>query len=150
VAAHVRTALVVPERKKATELLAEMRRDGLPMALVVDEHGVFVGLVTMEDLLEVIVGEIRDEHKTPQELVRPLGDGRFDVDGSTAVHELNSDHGLELPESEAYVSVGGLILERLGAVPAPGARVDVPPYGLTVLSVEGRRIARVRIEPAAA
>jgi putative hemolysin len=150
VAVLVRPALMVPERKPATELLAEMRRGGTPMALVIDEHGVFVGLVTIEDLIEVIVGEIRDEHKAPRELVRAIGAGVLDVDGSLAVHELSGDHGVELPESAGYVSVGGLVLERLGSMPRVGDTVEVPPYTLTVTEVDGRRIARVRIARAAA
>ena len=107
--AITRPALMVPSDKPATELLAQMRREnGMPIALVVDEHGVFVGLVTMEDLVEVIVAEIRDEHKSPRELVRSVAEGVWMPMGDIAVHELNGDHGLDLPESSRYVSVGGL------------------------------------------
>jgi putative hemolysin len=145
-----RPALMVGETKAATALLAEMRRGGSPMALVVDEHGVFVGLVTMEDLVEVIVGEIRDEHKVPQELVVRVVDGVVEADGSIPVHELNGDHGLKLPESSSYVTVAGLVLDRLGAIPQVGDVVAVPPYTVTVIGLEGRRISRLRIALATA
>lgn len=141
----VRPALMVQETKKATALLAEMRKGGVPMALVANEHGVFAGLVTMEDLVEVIVGEIRDEHKAAEELVRVVSEKVLEAEGSIPVHELNSDHGLKLPESPAYVTLAGLVLERLGAIPHVGDAVDVPPYVLSVVGVDGRRVSRVRI-----
>jgi putative hemolysin len=143
----LRPALSVPAGKPATALLEEMRTRGVHMALVVDEHGSLEGLVTLEDLVEVIVGEIHDEHRVPMPTVKDLGEGRFEVDGSVPIHELDTDHGLELPESSSYVTLAGLVLERLGHIPEPGQAVEVPPYRLTVLALEGRRVARVRIEP---
>jgi putative hemolysin len=116
------------------------------VALVVDEHGSLEGLVTLEDLIEVIVGQIRDEHRSQIPLVKPLGEGRVEVDGSVPIHELDAEHGLELPESEGYVTLAGLVLERLGQIPMPGQSVELAPYRLTVLSLEGPRVARVRIE----
>lgn len=141
----VRPALMVQETKMATALLAEMRKGGVPMAFVFNEHGVFAGLVTMEDLVEVIVGEIRDEHKAAEDLVRVVSSKVLEAEGSIPVHELNSDHGLKLPESADYVTLAGLVLDRLGALPRVGEAVDVPPYILTVIGVDGRRISRVRI-----
>jgi CBS domain containing-hemolysin-like protein len=79
-------------------------------------------------------------------LVKDLGSGRFEVDGSLPIHELDTDFGLELPESSSYVTLAGLVLERLGHIPAPGQSVDVRPYRLTVLTREGRRVARVRVD----
>jgi putative hemolysin len=143
----LRPSLSVPAAKPATSLLDEMRRRGVHMALVVDEHGSFEGVVTLEDLLEVIVGVIHDEHRVPLPTVRVLGEGRFEVDGSVPVHELDTDHGLDLPEAPGYVTVAGLVLDRLGRIPEVGQSVLVPPYRLTVLALEGRRIATLRIEP---
>jgi len=143
----VRPALSVPASKPATALLGQMRTQGVQVALVVDEHGSLEGLVTLEDLLEVIVGEIQDEHRVPVPLVKSLGEGRLEVDGSVPIHELDADHGLELPESPSYVTLAGLVLERLGHIPQPGQSVVVPPYRLTVLALEGRRVARIRVEP---
>jgi len=142
----VRPALVVPETKKAKELLAEMRRVQRHMALVVDEHGAVAGIVTLEDLFESIVGDIRDEHDEPEPEVRPVRDGVLEADGGVAVRELNSRHGLRLPESSAYVTVAGLVLERLGALPAGGESIEMESYQVTVTQMAGRRIARVRIE----
>jgi putative hemolysin len=141
-------ALSVPAGKPATGLLDQMRTQGVHLALVVDEHGSLEGLVTLEDLVEVIVGEIHDEHRVSMPAVRPLGQGRFEVDGSVKVHELDADHGIELPESASYVTLAGLVLERLGHIPSPGQAAVVPPYRLTVLALEGRRIARVLVEKA--
>jgi putative hemolysin len=141
----VKPASFVPHSKKATALLSDMRRTRRQMTFVVDEHGSLVGLVTIEDLVEVIVGEIPDEHKPEEESTRLLTEGVIEADGSVPVHELNEDLELELPESANYVTVGGLVLERLGAVPRGGETVDVPPYRITVATVEGRRITRVRI-----
>jgi putative hemolysin len=146
--ALLRPALSVPAGKAATELLEQMRSEGVHVALVVDEHGSLEGLVTLEDLVEVIVGQIHDEHRVPMPVVKELGEGRFEVDGSVPIHELDSDHGLELPESSSYVTLAGLVLERLGQIPSPGQTVVVPPYRLTVLALEGRRVARVLIERA--
>jgi putative hemolysin len=142
----VRPALSVPAGKPATALLEQMRAQGVHVALVVDEHGSLEGLVTLEDLLEVIVGEIHDEHRVPMPAVRLLGEGRIEVDGSVKVHELDGDHGIALPESSSYVTVAGLVLERLGHIPSPGQSVVVPPYRLTVVALEGRRVARILIE----
>ena len=142
----VRPALTVPAAKRATELLEQMRTQGVHLSLVVDEHGSFEGLVTLEDLLEVIVGQIHDEHRVPLPLVKDLGEGRLEADGSLPIHELDADHGLELPESWSYVTLAGLVLERLGRIPRPGQSVEVEPYRLTVLALEGRRVARVLIE----
>jgi putative hemolysin len=144
----VRPALSVPAGKPATALLDEMRARGVHVALVVDEHGSMEGLVTLEDLLEVIVGEIHDEHRVRIPAVKALGEGRYEVDGSVKVHELDDDHGLDLPESPSYVTLAGLVLEKLGHIPSPGQSVEVDTYRLTVLALEGRRIARILVERA--
>lgn len=142
----VRNTLVVPENKAATALLADMRRSGIPMAIAIDEHGVFAGLVTIEDLVEVIVGEIRDEHVGARDLVAVLPAGTLEAEGTIPIHQLNYDYGLELPESPQYVSIAGLVLDRLGAVPRPGDRIHLPPHVVTVLRMDGVRVSRVRIE----
>ena len=141
-----RKTLVVPENKAATALLADMRRSGVPMAIAVDEHGVFAGIVTLEDLVEVIVGEIRDEHAGARDLVEVLQAGTLEAEGTVPIHELRNDYGMDLPESPQYVSIAGLVLDRLGALPRAGDCVRVPPYRVTVLHMDGVRVARVRIE----
>jgi len=141
----VKPASFVPETKRATALLSEMRRTRRQLTFVVDEHGSLIGLVTIEDLVEVIVGEIPDEHKPEEASTRVVTEGVIEADGSVPVHELNEDLELDLPESPNYVTIGGLVLERLGALPRGGETVDVPPYRVTVTAVEGRRITTVRI-----
>jgi putative hemolysin len=142
----VRPTLVVPETKKASDLLAEMRRARIHMTMVVDEHGSMVGLATLEDLFEIIVGDIEDEHEAPTERVRVLGEGLVDADASLSVRELNTEYDLVLPESDGYVTIAGLILDRLGTIPRGGEQVEASPYRLTVVGVDGRRITRARIE----
>jgi putative hemolysin len=142
----VRPALVVPATKKVAELLAEMRRAQRHLAVVVDEHGSVEGIVTLEDLLELIVGEIHDEHDEPETPVRSLGGDVLEADGMLPLRSLNADYRLTLPESAAYVTLAGLVLERLGHLPRGGEAIEIAPYRLTVTAVEGRRVARVRIE----
>jgi putative hemolysin len=141
-----RPALIVPWNKRATTLLSEMRAGRVQMALVVDERGSTLGLVTMEDLLEVIVGEIHDEHETPTEFVKALPDGSLEADGGSSLRDLNAEFGLALPQSEDYLTIAGLVFDRLGAIPRGGETLDVPPHRIRVLSMDGHRIARVRIE----
>jgi putative hemolysin len=146
IAALVQPALAVPAVKKASDLLAEMQRGQRHMALVIDEHGMVAGIVTLEDIFEAIVGEIRDERDEPHPEVTVVGDDLLEVDGGVAVRELNSRHGLSLPESGDYVTVAGLLLERLGTVPKGGESVAIGRYRVEITSMAGRRIARVRIE----
>ncbi len=143
-----RPALSVHAAKAATSLLEDMRNHGIHVAFVVDEHGSLEGLVTLEDLVEVIVGEIRDEHHGANARIRKDGDV-LEVEGTVPVYELNGDHDLDLPESDLYVTVAGLVLHRLGEIPTPGQFVDVEATRLTVTEVQGHRISRLRLEPAA-
>jgi len=142
----VRPALVAPVTRKAKDLLADMRRAQTHMALVVDEHGSVAGIVTLEDIFEAIVGDIRDEHDEPEREVRVVRGDLVETDGGVAVRELNSRYGLFLPESDDYVTVAGLLLGLLGTVPKGGETVEVGPYRLTVTAMAGRRIAGVKIQ----
>lgn len=146
VAVLVQPALVIPGTRKAADLLADMRHAQRHLAVVVDEHGGGEGIVTLEDLLELIVGDIRDERDISERQVRALPQGALDADGMVSVRSLNSEHALDLPESPAYVTLAGLILERLGRLPREGEVVELALARLTVTALEGRRVARVRIE----
>jgi len=140
----VRPASFVPETKRVVDLLREFQRDRLQMAIVVDEYGGTAGLVTLEDLLEEIVGEIRDEYDVEIEPVVDEGGGRFVFSGKTHVHEIT--HRLHVtPEGEGFETVGGFLLSRLGRVPAVGERFEVDGLQVEVLEAERRRITRVRI-----
>jgi CBS domain containing-hemolysin-like protein len=135
----------VPESKKVTDLLKEMQREKFHMALVVDEYGSVTGLVTLEDLLEEIVGEIVDEYDREDPNVEPAGDGRFRVNGRLPVDELNDLLDVDLPQ-EDWDSVGGLMMGILGRVPSQGQRVEIEGIRFTAEQVKGRRIAKVLVE----
>jgi len=105
-----------------------------------------VGIVTLEDIFEAIVGDIRDERDEPEAEVAVVREDLLEVDGGVAVRELNSRYGLSLPESSDYVTVAGMLLQRLGTMPAGGEAVEIEPYRVSITTMAGRRIARVRIE----
>ena len=134
----------VPETKKVAPLLREMQRDSFHMAVVVDEYGGIAGLVTLEDLVEEIVGEIVDEYDVEEPLVQRLPDGTLGVDGRMPIDELNDLAGLSLPEGD-WDTVGGLVFDRFGRVPREDETCDCDGYVLRVERVKGRRITRVRV-----
>jgi len=134
----------VPETKRVPDLLREFQRNRLQMAIVVDEYGGTAGLVTIEDLLEEIVGEIRDEYDTEVEPVVDEGDGRWVFSGKAHVEELRDRVGLEL-DGEGFETVGGYLLSRLGRVPAVGEHLELDGLHVDVLEAERRRIIRVRV-----
>ena len=141
----------MPETKRVAELLREMQAETFHMAIVVDEYGGTAGLVTLEDLIEELVGEIVDEFDVEEPMIEPLAGGDVRVNGRVPVDELNDVLGVELPEGD-WDTVGGLIFNSLGHVPVEGETVEVDGHRLTVERVQGRRIARVSIdvgEPAA-
>lgn len=146
----LRPSRFVPETKKVAELLKEMQQEKFHMAVAVDEYGGIAGLVTLEDLIEELVGEIVDEYDVDEPLVERLRDGTLRVDGRISIDELNDLANMELPEGD-WDTVGGLVFDRFGRVPAAGETCDVNGYRLRVERLQGRRIKRVRImrmEPA--
>jgi putative hemolysin len=143
---HLRPALFVPETKKVDELLREMQRDKVHMAVVVDEYGGTAGLVTIEDLVEEIVGEIRDEYDVEQELVLPVSDHEALVDGRAPFDDVRETFALdELEPSDDYDTLGGYIVHELGHFPRPGEEIHRGGVRFVVETVEGRRIRRVRV-----
>lgn len=136
----------VPETKRTDELLADLRRDQTHIAIVVDEYGGTAGLVTVEDILEEIVGEIVDEYDNEEVEVELISDREALVDASLAIDDLNELFSIEI-ENEDFDTVGGFVFSLLGRLAAPGDRVESEEHGLQlqVLSVSGRRIRRVRI-----
>jgi len=142
----LRVAQFVPETKKVDELLREMQRDKVHIAIVVDEYGGTAGLVTIEDLVEEIVGEIRDEYDVEQELVLPVSEHEALMDARVPFEEVKETFGLDaLEPSENYDTLGGFITHALGRFPKAGESVDAAGVRFTVESVEGRRIRRVRV-----
>ena len=147
----MRAAYFVPESKRVSELLKEMQRRQVQLAIVVDEYGGTAGLVTVEDLLEEIVGEIRDEYDVESETVVDEGDGTFVFSGKVSVDEVKDRLGIEI-EREGFETVGGYLLSHLGRMPYVGERFEVDGLDVEVLEVERRRITKVRLrrsQPAA-
>lgn len=135
----------VPELANVDQLLTDLRTSKVHIAIVVDEYGGTAGLVTIEDVLEEIVGEIDDEYDTETVLVERLGEDRWRMDGRLPIDDLNELLGAALP-SEEWDSLGGLFFGVLGRVPAPGEELEVPPVRLTAERLKGRRIERVLVE----
>jgi magnesium and cobalt transporter len=138
----------VPESQPASTVLKDMRVGRHHMAVVIDEFGGFSGIVTLEDLLEEIVGDIQDEHDLEDEApIVDLGDGKLLVDASVPISDLNRRLGTQIPDDGDYVSVGGLLVDRIGNVPAAGARHEAFGLSFLVRDADERHIARVEIEP---
>jgi CBS domain containing-hemolysin-like protein len=146
IAEFVRPARFVPETKRVSDLLREMRQERVHLAVVIDEHGGTAGLITLEDLLEELVGEITDEYDVEVPVVVWGSDGVAVVPGATPVDEVNDRLHLELPEDEEYDSIGGYVLHRLGRVPAPGECVEADGATVVVDRMAGNRIEQLRIE----
>jgi putative hemolysin len=143
--ALVRDAFVVPETKDLAAMLAEFRRANQHMALVVDEYGSFQGIVTLEDLLEEIVGEIEDEYDLPDESVEQLEDGRVRIDGTFPIDDFNEQFGQELPQ-EDYHTVAGFVFGQLGRAAEKGDEVVHDGLRFEVVEVDGPRIERLEVE----
>jgi len=139
----MRTAHFVPESKRVSELLKEMQRRQTQMAIVVDEYGGTAGLVTVEDLLEEIVGEIRDEYDVESETVTDEGNGSFVFSGKVSVDEVRERLNVEI-EREGFETVGGYLLSHLGRMPYVGETIEMDDLAFEVIEVERRRITKVR------
>ncbi|HWJ51467.1 MAG TPA: hemolysin family protein [Solirubrobacteraceae bacterium] len=141
----VRDALIVPETKPLDDLLADLQRGRTSMAIVVDEYGRVVGVVTVEDIIEEVVGEIDDETDPSTGEIRRLANGDWFVRGHVAVTDL-ADYGLDLPvDTDAYNSVGGFVFAELGRLPRRGDTVNADGFSIRVESVRDNRIEAVRI-----
>jgi magnesium and cobalt exporter, CNNM family len=144
---HLHPAFFVPSSLPISEMLKQLQRRRLAMALVVNEFGEVEGLATLEDLLEEIVGEIRDEYDREERgPVEHLPDGSMVIQGSTLLKDLKSDYGLPFEESPDYLTLAGFVLAQLKRIPRGGERVEYNGYRLTIVDMEGRRIVRVKLE----
>ncbi|MCZ4496578.1 MAG: hypothetical protein JWM25_1161, partial [Thermoleophilia bacterium] len=140
----LRPAHVVPESKSLAGLLADFRRSKSHMALVIDEYGSLAGIVTLEDLIEEIVGEIDDEHDRPERPLERIAENHIRVDGKFSVEELNERFGLELP-SDDYHTIGGVVFGLLGQAPHEGDVVRFDGVRMEVVETDGPRIVHVDI-----
>ncbi len=143
----MRDVLTVPENRRIDEILEDFRRQELQMAIVIDEWGSFEGLFTLEDIIEEIVGEIRDEFDDEEPAVKELGDGSYRMDGRIPIGEVNEALGTDF-ESQDFETVGGLVLGHLGRVPEIGDEVRLDGYLLRVDEIDGPRVAQVVIREA--
>ncbi len=137
----------VPETVRLGPLLVDLREQGMQMAVVVDEYGGTAGVVTLEDVIEEIVGEVADEHDPARAGVYRLGAG-WSAPGLLRPDELAEETGVRVPEEPAYETLGGLVMARLGRVPVPGDEVVVDGVRLRVQQMDGRRVARLSVRPA--
>ena len=142
----VRTAVVIPENKPVAKLMREMQRDHFHMAIVADEYGSITGLVTLEDCLEELVGEIVDEHDDEDPEVRNLPNGESLVDAGMSIEDFNDHFHVDLPDTE-FDTVGGYLFGVLEHVPVVGETLEIEGWRFIVESLEGRRITEVRLMP---
>jgi len=141
----LRKPLVVPETKPLNDLIDEFREAHIHLAIVVDEFGTIAGLVTLEDALEQIFGEIGDEHDVKRP--RPTNEAAsLEVDGAITIRDLDTQYGLELPGDAGFETLAGFLLFQLGYIPKPANSVEYGGRRFTILAMDHNRISRVRIE----
>lgn len=142
--------MIVPETMSLNQMLDEARARHSQIALVVDEFGTFVGLVTLEDVLEQIVGEIQDEYDREEKAIHKVGEDVLVVDASMSLRDLADDYEVLLPRDTGYETLAGFVLSRLGVIPKGGEAFEHDGRRYTVAEMEGRRVAKVKIEKLAA
>ena len=138
----VRPAYYVPPNKKIDDLLRELQQRGLHMAIVVDEHGGCTGIVTIEDLLEEIVGEIEDEYDKPEKGYEHYADGGYLIEAEMEINVINDDLNLNLPTGD-YETLAGLVIHHLEKIPNSGEQVVVNDYRLTIKEASKRKIQTI-------
>ncbi|HET9633775.1 MAG TPA: hemolysin family protein [Terrabacter sp.] len=147
VSALMSDRLVVPETIRLDPLLRQLREGGFQMAVVVDEYGGTSGIVTLEDVVEEIVGEVSDEHDRSRQGGRELVDGSWTVPGLWRPDEVRDAFDADVPDGPTYETMGGFVMTRLGRVPVVGDEVRVPGWRIHVVAMEGRRVDRLRFVP---
>ena len=143
----LRKAYFIPETKNIDSLFFELQKEKQHIAILIDEYGGFSGIVTMEDIIEEIVGDINDEYDQEEQIIEKVNDNLFIVDGDVSLSDLSEDHNIHL-ESESSETIGGFIIDMLGEIPDDGdedREVEFENYLLTIMSVRERRIEKVKI-----
>jgi CBS domain containing-hemolysin-like protein len=143
----MRDILVVPETKSVLDLLRDLQQRRRPIAIVVDEYGSTVGLVTMEDAIEQLTGELEDEFDAPALPVLPTADGALLMDGGLNLRDLETEMQWDLPRKGGVETLAGFVLMRLGHIPKIGESITYEGRRLTVVEMDNRRIAKIRVEP---
>jgi putative hemolysin len=142
----VRPVMYLPAGRRILPVMSEMRRDRQHLAIVIDEYGGTAGIVTLEDLVEELIGDIRDEYDVEDTQARRFQNGVVEVDGLTNTADFADETGLALPEGP-YETVGGYLMAALGHVPAAGESTVLERHRLEITAMDGRRVARVRVTP---
>jgi len=142
---YMRDAVVIPENKPVAQLMRDMQARKYHMAVVADEYGSIEGIVTLEDCLEELVGEIVDEYDKDHKSIVKHEDGQYLVDGTTSVSEVNEELDTDIPDDE-WESIGGFVFNTLGHVPAVGEHIDFDGWRFTVAELQGRRIRSIRVQ----
>ena len=150
VSALMAPAVLVPETLRLDPLLLQLRQGGMQLAVVIDEYGGTSGVVTLEDLVEEIVGEVSDEHDRSATTGRQAGDGTWTFPGMWRPDEVRDRIGAPVPDGPAFETTGGYVMAALGRVPEVGDGVDLDGWSLTVVHMDGRRVDRLRLERVAA
>jgi putative hemolysin len=141
----IKPPFFIPETMKISLLLKEMQKKRIHMALAVDEYGGVSGLVTIEDLIEEIVGEIRDEYDTESPVIQ-LSDGTLLIDASISLKDLKDDYHIQLPESPEYESLGGFLMTILQKIPQVGDVVEMEDKRISIVEMVGQRISKAKLE----
>jgi CBS domain containing-hemolysin-like protein len=145
----MRKPIFVPETKPLMQMLDDFKQGRSHMSFVVDEFGTIAGLLTVEDVLEQIVGDIEDEHDEKVDRPLPLA-SEVELDGGTRIRDLETEYDIFIPSDAGFETLAGFLLFRLGAIPRPGDTIEYEGRRFTVLEMDRNRIARVRIEKIAA
>lgn len=143
---HLKPVIFTPETMLGDKMMSRMLSEKRSLAIVIDEFGGTAGLVTLEDLVEEIFGEIEDEHDRSRPLVRVVSDGVYEIAGRAEIESLNEDYGLDIRESDDYHTLAGYIIDRLGALPATGETFESESLRFTILKMSATRIELVRVE----
>jgi CBS domain containing-hemolysin-like protein len=137
--------MFAPETQKISALLADMRRRGMHMAVVVDEFGGTAGLITLEDIIEELVGEIRDEFDPEEPLIQKTDEGRWQVDARVSIHDLRDQTGIGVPDTGDYASIGGFAVAHVGRIPRRGKVLDYGEHEIIVVDADARHVKRLEI-----
>ncbi len=143
---HLKPVIFTPETMLADKMMSRMLSEKRSLAIVIDEFGGTAGLVTLEDLVEEIFGEIEDEHDRSRALVREVSEGVYEIAGRAEIESLNEDYGLDIRESDDYHTLAGYIIDRLGALPSAGETFEADKLRFTILKMSATRIELVRVE----
>lgn len=145
--AHIKDVIFAPETLLANKMMRRLLGEKRSIAIVIDEYGGTSGMVTLEDLVEEIFGDIRDEHDREAPVARRLADGTFEFSGRTEIEQLNEQFALDLPEEDEYQTLAGYLLHNLGSIPQQGQQIDLGQYRFTIVKGTATRLELITVAP---